>query len=62
MRCPMCREDATGSSAKPFCSERCRRADLAKWLDGTYRILGERVDPMTFRDAPGSPLSPEEQS
>ncbi len=22
----------------PFCSERCRLADLGKWLDGGYRI------------------------
>ena len=25
-------------SYKPFCSERCRLADLGKWLDGAYRI------------------------
>jgi len=23
---------------RPFCSERCRAADLSKWLDGGYRI------------------------
>jgi endogenous inhibitor of DNA gyrase (YacG/DUF329 family) len=23
---------------RPFCSERCRTADLGKWLDGGYRI------------------------
>lgn len=23
---------------RPFCSERCRMADLSKWLDGSYRI------------------------
>lgn len=23
---------------RPFCSERCRAADLGKWLDGGYRI------------------------
>ena len=22
----------------PFCSERCRLADLGKWLDGSFRI------------------------
>jgi len=22
----------------PFCSERCRAADLGNWLDGNYRI------------------------
>jgi endogenous inhibitor of DNA gyrase (YacG/DUF329 family) len=25
-------------SDRPFCSERCRLADLGKWLDGAYRI------------------------
>ena len=25
-------------SDRPFCSERCRLADLGKWLDGGYRI------------------------
>jgi endogenous inhibitor of DNA gyrase (YacG/DUF329 family) len=23
---------------RPFCSERCRNVDLAKWVDGAYRI------------------------
>jgi endogenous inhibitor of DNA gyrase (YacG/DUF329 family) len=23
---------------RPFCSERCRAADLGKWLDGAHRI------------------------
>ena len=23
---------------RPFCSARCRAADLGKWLDGGYRI------------------------
>ena len=25
-------------SFRPFCSQRCRSADLGKWLDGGYRI------------------------
>jgi len=25
-------------SFRPFCSERCRLADLGKWLDGAYRV------------------------
>jgi endogenous inhibitor of DNA gyrase (YacG/DUF329 family) len=23
---------------RPFCSARCRSADLGKWLEGSYRI------------------------
>ena len=23
---------------RPFCSERCKLQDLARWADGTYRV------------------------
>ena len=26
-----------------FCSERCKLVDLSKWLDGTYRVPGEKT-------------------
>jgi uncharacterized protein len=26
---------------KPFCSERCRNEDLARWAEGRYRVVGE---------------------
>ena len=29
----------------PFCSERCKLADPARWVDGEYRIPSELVDP-----------------
>lgn len=32
-----------GSTA-PFCSDRCRMADLGKWLSGEYRISREIKD------------------
>lgn len=34
-------------AAFPFCSERCKLADLGKWADGTYRV--------------SRPLTPEEE-
>jgi len=43
-KCPTCNRDVKDDPAKdaqrflPFCSERCRMADLGKWLDGAYRI------------------------
>jgi len=41
-KCPTCgRPLASGAeqpSFRPFCSERCRTADLGAWLDGAYRI------------------------
>jgi endogenous inhibitor of DNA gyrase (YacG/DUF329 family) len=38
MKCPQCRKAIQKSVSAPFCSERCRQLDLAKWLDGTYAI------------------------
>jgi endogenous inhibitor of DNA gyrase (YacG/DUF329 family) len=26
---------------KPFCSERCKMADLGRWLTGDYTVPGE---------------------
>jgi len=46
MICPTCKrtfeatEEAKGGQRRPlpFCSSRCRLADLGNWLDGGYRI------------------------
>jgi uncharacterized protein len=34
MRCPTCNEefDPATSTAMPFCSDRCRKIDLRRWL------------------------------
>jgi len=40
-KCPTCgrvTEVKPPDSFRPFCSQRCRSADLGKWLDGGYRI------------------------
>ncbi|HVR61646.1 MAG TPA: DNA gyrase inhibitor YacG [Polyangia bacterium] len=41
-KCPTCRksiDESTGGRAfHPFCSERCRSADLSNWLNAAYRI------------------------
>ena len=29
---------------RPFCSERCKLLDLARWVDGEHRIAGEPVE------------------
>jgi hypothetical protein len=34
---------------RPFCSERCKMADLGRWLTGDYRIPGAPAQ----ADAPG---------
>lgn len=41
--CPTCRQDADWENNKyrPFCSARCRTADLGAWASENYRITGE---------------------
>jgi endogenous inhibitor of DNA gyrase (YacG/DUF329 family) len=39
--CPICKRPAAPraqNTAFPFCSQRCKQIDLAKWLTGDYRI------------------------
>ncbi len=46
MHCPVCKlsfELAT-TAAMPFCSERCRKIDLGRWLDEGY-LLPHSPDP-----------------
>ena len=40
--CVFCRTRPQDPTWRPFCSERCKLQDLAQWVDGTYRIAGER--------------------
>lgn len=43
-RCPICRRPAA-PEVRPFCSQRCREVDLARWLGGVYRIPDDEVAP-----------------
>jgi endogenous inhibitor of DNA gyrase (YacG/DUF329 family) len=43
--CVLCRQRPVDPAWRPFCSERCKLADLARWADGTYRVAGEPVVP-----------------
>ena len=47
-KCPTCARLFAPSEAtqpfRPFCSARCRAADLGKWLDGGYRIASPLTD------------------
>lgn len=37
--CPSCRQPTPGDAEHaPFCSMRCRMADLGQWFDGQYVI------------------------
>ncbi len=45
-QCPICGKPAAPrprNRSYPFCSDRCRLIDLAKWLGEEYRIAGPRA-------------------
>jgi len=41
--CVFCRRQPVDPAWRPFCSERCKLQDLARWADGRYTVPGERV-------------------
>ena len=46
LRCPTCnnRFDVEESPAMPFCSVRCQRIDLGRWLNEEYGLPHESDD------------------
>jgi len=40
--CPICGAavQCVDNPDRPFCSQRCRLIDLARWADGTYAVPG----------------------
>ena len=55
--CVFCRRHPVDHAWRPFCSERCKLQDLARWADGTYAVPGEGLT-----DPDGSPLDESEKS
>ena len=41
--CVLCRRHPVEEAWRPFCSERCKLRDLARWADGSYRVAGDNV-------------------
>jgi endogenous inhibitor of DNA gyrase (YacG/DUF329 family) len=44
VRCPACGKQArysTDNAARPFCSARCRSADLGAWASESYRVAAD---------------------
>jgi endogenous inhibitor of DNA gyrase (YacG/DUF329 family) len=41
--CAYCRQRPIDPHWRPFCSERCKMADLGRWLRGDYRVPGPSV-------------------
>jgi uncharacterized protein len=54
--CVLCRTHPVDPMFRPFCSERCRTEDLARWADGRYRVAAEPVS------LPDSDADPDSQS
>jgi len=38
---------------RPFCSERCKLADLSDWLDERYKVAGNEPPPKEPKDSEG---------
>ncbi len=51
--CVYCRRRPVDPAWRPFCSERCKLLDLARWADGDYRVPAEPVDSADDEDEPG---------
>jgi endogenous inhibitor of DNA gyrase (YacG/DUF329 family) len=41
--CVVCRRAPVDDRWQPFCGERCRNEDLARWVDGRYWVAGDPV-------------------
>jgi uncharacterized protein len=39
--CVFCRKKPVDPAWRPFCSERCKLRDLARWADGSYSVPAE---------------------
>lgn len=38
LQCVYCRQQTVEDRFRPFCSERCKMADLGRWLNGSYAV------------------------
>lgn len=58
-RCPMCDKPsaARGDELFPFCSPRCKMADLGRWLGGEYRIPTRQAEEDEDESSKGDPPS-----
>jgi uncharacterized protein len=57
-RCVWCRERPEADEFRPFCSKRCKMADLSQWLDGRYRVEGAMSGAADESEAPGADDEP----
>ena len=53
--CVYCRQRPVAPAWRPFCSERCKLLDLARWVDGEYRIPDTGDEEPDDDDTSGEP-------
>ena len=41
--CVFCRQNPVDPAWRPFCSERCKLQDLARWADESYRVPSDPI-------------------
>jgi len=41
--CVLCRRHPVDAAWRPFCSQRCKLQDLARWATGAYTVPGDAV-------------------
>ena len=49
--CVYCRRQPVDAAWRPFCSERCKLADLGRWLTEAYRVPGQETPPDSTPDS-----------
>ncbi len=52
MICPYCKKkEAAEKPIWPFCSQRCKQADLGAWAKEEYRVAGKVVEDASEEEA-----------
>ncbi len=64
INCPVCGKAVEYTAMSeiatfPFCSSRCKWADLDKWMEGEYRISEDIKDASAGEEGPVAGLPPE---
>lgn len=57
--CPTChgpRKPQSENAAFPFCSGRCKLADLSNWLEGRYSLADNSASPLTPEEGEEPPF------
>jgi endogenous inhibitor of DNA gyrase (YacG/DUF329 family) len=51
-KCPICGKPSH-PKYRPACSSQCSYIDLGRWLNGTYVVPGEEIQPVAGSGLPG---------